>query len=96
MSKAIVVEEGALVGEIRPEGTLSGSIVSEGAFSGKIRSEGTFYGSIVPEGFLVGHYRCLSVMKEKRNVMSLYNCKERRQGQWQKQRAARLLAIPAR
>ena len=36
MSKAIVVEEGALVGEIRSEGTLSGSIVSEGTLRGSL------------------------------------------------------------
>ena len=36
MSKAIVVEEGVLVGEIRSEGTLSGSIVSEGALRGSL------------------------------------------------------------
>ena len=36
MSKAIVVEEGALVGEIRSEGTISGSIVSEGTLIGSL------------------------------------------------------------
>lgn len=36
MSKAIVVEEGALVGKIRSEGTLSGSIVSEGTLRGSL------------------------------------------------------------
>lgn len=36
MSKAIVVEEGALVGKIRSEGTLSGSVVSEGTLGGSL------------------------------------------------------------
>lgn len=36
MSKAIVVEEWALVGKIRSEGTLSGSIVSEGTLRGSL------------------------------------------------------------
>lgn len=69
MSKAIVVEEGALVGEIRSEGTLSGSIVSEGTLRGslsipigyedypgscKVTSEGTLTGKIGSEGVLSG------------------------------------------
>ena len=61
MSKAIVVEEGILVGKIRSEETLSGSIVSEGTLRRsllipicykdhpgpcKVTSEGTLTGKI--------------------------------------------------
>ena len=34
--------------------------------------------------------------RHKRNAVSLHSCKERRQGQWQKQRAVSRLAMPAK